>query len=294
MDPAFIRHNGKQLYSRDWFSCIQACQDEPRCISYNYERSAHANGLCELNDCGVEDLCDRDKSLIYSVGFVFQQIRESNDENKCSLDKPVPTAPPQNVTVVNKTSTSIFITWDAVPPNQRSGEILGYKVSYTFRKKPARMRTVGAQTIYTNLTVLQKFRRYNITVMAYNQHGDGPPSKALRVRTDEDIPNGHPRNLTAVNKTSTSILVTWDEVLRGKREGHIDKYKMFSTAPTGEGGHSQDCSFKDPNSCFHYFCCDSGGAVRHKECSPTGTEFTNSSAPGDTPCSNPSEPYCSV
>ena len=67
----------QQLYARDWFNCIQACYDEPRCISYNYERSAGANGLCELNDCGVEDLCDRDKSLIYSVGFVFQQIRVS-------------------------------------------------------------------------------------------------------------------------------------------------------------------------------------------------------------------------
>ena len=74
-----VGHVFQQLYSRDWFSCIQACQDEPRCISYNYERSApRANGLCELNDCGVEDLCDRDKSLLYSVGFVFQQIRESN------------------------------------------------------------------------------------------------------------------------------------------------------------------------------------------------------------------------
>ncbi|KAJ7357592.1 hypothetical protein OS493_024405 [Desmophyllum pertusum] len=74
-----VGHVFQQLYSRDWFSCIQACQDEPRCISYNYERSARVNGQCELNDCGVEDLCDRDKSLIYSVGFVFQQIRE----NKC-------------------------------------------------------------------------------------------------------------------------------------------------------------------------------------------------------------------
>ena len=66
----------QQLYARDWFNCIQACHDEPRCISYNYERSAGANGLCELNDGGVEDLCGRDKSLIYSVGFVFEQIRE--------------------------------------------------------------------------------------------------------------------------------------------------------------------------------------------------------------------------
>ena len=66
----------QQLQARDWFSCIQACHDEPRCISYNYERSAGANGLCELNDCGVKDLCDRNNSLIYSLGFVFQQIRQ--------------------------------------------------------------------------------------------------------------------------------------------------------------------------------------------------------------------------
>ena len=72
-----VGHIFQQLHARDWFSCIQACQDEPRCISYNYERSAGANGLCELNECGVEDLCDRQSSLISSKGFVFQQIRES-------------------------------------------------------------------------------------------------------------------------------------------------------------------------------------------------------------------------
>ncbi|KAL9978877.1 hypothetical protein ACROYT_G016459 [Oculina patagonica] len=59
-----------------------ACHDEPRCISYNYERSAGANGLCELNDCGVEDR-NRDKSLIYSKGFVFQQIREGKYYKSC-------------------------------------------------------------------------------------------------------------------------------------------------------------------------------------------------------------------
>ena len=39
--------------------------------------SAGANGLCELNDNGAESFCERDKSLLYSKGFVFQQIRES-------------------------------------------------------------------------------------------------------------------------------------------------------------------------------------------------------------------------
>ena len=72
-----VDHVFQQLFGRDWFNCIQACHDEPRCISYNYQRSVGANGLCELNDYGVEDLCDRSKSLIYSLGFVFQQIRQS-------------------------------------------------------------------------------------------------------------------------------------------------------------------------------------------------------------------------
>ena len=61
----------------DWFNCLQTCHDDPRCISYNYQRSAEANGLCELNDCGVEDFCDREGSIFYSPGFVFQQIRTS-------------------------------------------------------------------------------------------------------------------------------------------------------------------------------------------------------------------------
>ena len=68
-----VGHVFQTLYATDWLNCIQACHYEPRCISYNYQRSAGANGLCELNDCGVED---RDKLLIYSPGFVSQQIRE--------------------------------------------------------------------------------------------------------------------------------------------------------------------------------------------------------------------------
>jgi len=71
-----VGHVFQQIHARDWFNCIQACHDEPRCISYNYQRSAGDNGLCELNDNGAESFCDREKSLIYSKGFVFQQIRE--------------------------------------------------------------------------------------------------------------------------------------------------------------------------------------------------------------------------
>ena len=65
----------KRLHTGDWLNCIQACQDEASCISYNYDRASSGNGLCELNECGLEVTCDRDGSLIYSAGFLFQQIR---------------------------------------------------------------------------------------------------------------------------------------------------------------------------------------------------------------------------
>ena len=77
-DRVLVGHVFQQFYAGDWFKCIQTCHDEPRCTSYNYQRSAGANGLCELHDCGGKCLGDKDKSLLVSnKGFVFQQIRET-------------------------------------------------------------------------------------------------------------------------------------------------------------------------------------------------------------------------
>jgi len=99
----------------------------------------------------------------------------------------VPTAFPQNVTAVNQTSTSIFITWDAVSSNQRNGKILGYKVRFTFLfndgRKTNEVRVAMAET---NLTGLRKNQKHAITVLAYNECGDGPLSDVLYVKTDED------------------------------------------------------------------------------------------------------------
>lgn len=76
----------QRFCARDWFNCVQACHDEPGCISYNYERSAGANGLCELNHCGVEELSYRNRLLIYSSGFVYQKIRKGKVSFTLGLD----------------------------------------------------------------------------------------------------------------------------------------------------------------------------------------------------------------
>lgn len=77
-DYVLVGHVFQTVYTNDWFSCLQICHHEPRCTSYNFKISSEAKSLCELNDIGLEDLCDRDKCLIYSPGFVFQQLKEVN------------------------------------------------------------------------------------------------------------------------------------------------------------------------------------------------------------------------
>ena len=47
-------------------------------------------------------------------------------------------------------------------------------------------RVVRAPLPYINLTGLKIHRRYNITVLAFNQCGDGPSSAMLSAKTDED------------------------------------------------------------------------------------------------------------
>ena len=99
----------------------------------------------------------------------------------------MPAASPQNVTAVNQTFTSIFITWDAVSSNQRNGKILGYKVQYTFLFNDGRTTNeVSVAMAETNLTSLGKNQKHAITVLAYNECGNGPLGDVLYVKTDED------------------------------------------------------------------------------------------------------------
>ena len=89
---------------------------------------------------------------------------------------------------MNKTITSLFITWDVVPTNQNLELIPEFKVIYSLRldKKEINRRVVRAPLPYINLTGLKIHRRYNITVLAFNQCGDGPSSAMLSAKTDED------------------------------------------------------------------------------------------------------------
>lgn len=120
------------------------------------------------------------------VFFLYIEKRQQPRWKKKTFSFSGPNDYPLNVRQLNQTTQSIFITWDAVEDNEKNGKILSYKITYTpFNgKNSPRTINVTAPIVQANLTQLVSYRRYNITVLASNEHGDGPGSDSVIVRTD--------------------------------------------------------------------------------------------------------------
>ena len=98
-----------------------------------------------------------------------------------------PDGAPQNLTAVNKTSTSILVTWDEVPNDRRHGPILKYEVDYTSTASyVTNSKEVQAPTQYLEIDGLEQNTNYTITVMASTSKGYGPASEPIFVDTDQD------------------------------------------------------------------------------------------------------------
>ena len=96
----------------------------------------------------------------------------------------VPVGMPQNVLVVAH-SRMIYILWN--PPNamDRSGNITGYTVSKS-SKNSEEINQFFTKSENFNLTSLQAFTTYTLSVAAQTAVGTGPFSKAMNVTTLED------------------------------------------------------------------------------------------------------------
>ncbi|KAL9957849.1 hypothetical protein ACROYT_G034798 [Oculina patagonica] len=103
-------------------------------------------------------------------------------------DESVPSAPPTNVTVLEKSSTtSLSIQWMKVPDNETNGHLTGYVVSYQAVKiggkkvvdEVVRKRTVGSGTYSLVLDDLQSFTTYEIRVAARTRRGEGVYSQPI-------------------------------------------------------------------------------------------------------------------
>ena len=67
-------HVFKTYVGMEWLSCIQECNNEAICFSYNF---FPAEKICELNNSGLKDRCDADNNLIRRTGWIYHEIDTS-------------------------------------------------------------------------------------------------------------------------------------------------------------------------------------------------------------------------
>ena len=90
-----------------------------------------------------------------------------------------PDAPPENVTAVSKTFSSIDVSWEPVPEAKQNGNITEYEVEVWknvsgVRENQTIVPTENVSVVVQNLTM---FVEYWIAVRAYTRKGPGPYSK---------------------------------------------------------------------------------------------------------------------
>ena len=96
---------------------------------------------------------------------------------------PVPSAP-LDITRVNSSSSSIYISWK--PPSTSNGVLISYTVTYTRLDTNVILDlTTLPDVTSVDLTMLLAFVIYRITVRAATSVGSGPDSEPLTVRTEQ-------------------------------------------------------------------------------------------------------------
>jgi len=77
--------------------------------------------------------------------------------------------------------------WDDVPTDQQNGIITGYTITYQSQTENDNGSVqVNSSARQTELTNLNEYVNYNITVFASTLKGDGPRTGPIVVRTDQD------------------------------------------------------------------------------------------------------------
>ncbi|XP_061085824.1 phosphatidylinositol phosphatase PTPRQ [Conger conger] len=175
-----------------------------------------------------------------TVTSVILEVDEDSQYNATvsSWTRLVPTDPPQNVSYVILSPTSIQVRWS--PPTQPNGVIEFYTIYYTDNSTVLAQRVNvsegppgGAESQFSAvLEGLSKGTEYSVWMSSSTPHGEGDArSDIVNLYTMEDVPDGPIYNLTAKNISSTIVLVTWDPPLspNGKVTYHLSLEEEHKT-----------------------------------------------------------------
>ncbi|XP_063783788.1 phosphatidylinositol phosphatase PTPRQ [Pseudophryne corroboree] len=144
--------------------------------------------------------------VVVSGHTVSGDGNQTSDILYISTMEDVPDDPPHNLSYRSLNSTSIQLFYS--PPSSSNGIIRSYYIACI--GAAGRFQYFTSSDLSAILGGLKKYSEYAITVSASTSVGLGPrKSSSLFVRTDEDVPDSAPENITYRNVSSTEINVSY-------------------------------------------------------------------------------------
>ncbi|XP_076363673.1 cell adhesion molecule Dscam1-like isoform X12 [Tachypleus tridentatus] len=139
-----------------------------------------------------------------------------------------PEAPPVDIEVEPVDSHTLQISWKPPPTDTWNGQLKGYHVGYKVEGLASQLsyETVIKTNLREEKTLLRNLlpsTRYSVSVNAFNNAGDGPPSEELVTSTLNGDPP-QPPEVKVKNVSQTSVTVMWSP--RIDTQGSVRQYVL--------------------------------------------------------------------
>ncbi|XP_034671220.1 protein sidekick isoform X8 [Drosophila subobscura] len=189
----------------------------------------------------IQELITWKDYIVQIAAFNNMGVGVYTEGAKIKTKEGVPEAPPTNVKVTALNSTAAQITWKPPNPQQINGINQGYKIQAWQRRHvdgeerdiERRMMTVPPSLIdplaeqSTVLGGLDKFAKFNVTVLCFTDPGDGVASQMVPVETLDDVPD----EITALHfddVSDRSVKVLWapPRFANGILTGYTVRYQV--------------------------------------------------------------------
>ncbi|XP_074632381.1 uncharacterized protein LOC141890705 isoform X2 [Acropora palmata] len=214
------KENGIILQHKASFSAINGAHSGNKSFEANTSQGV-IDGLYPFKEYAIR----LSVSTIKGFGPISEVVHVTTEEAPPGL-------PPSKFHGVNSSSTSIVLSWDAIPPSQVAGILTSFYISY-------RQINTNDNTTYeiavpiTNLTYeitnLRKYTNYSLEIKGATKFR-GINTQPIIISTDEDVPSLPPQNIEAQNSSSTKIFVQWNPIPTDFIHGILLGFKLLYRA----------------------------------------------------------------
>uniref|UniRef100_A0A8C2FTL3 protein-tyrosine-phosphatase n=1 Tax=Cyprinus carpio TaxID=7962 RepID=A0A8C2FTL3_CYPCA len=170
--------------------------------------------------------------------YIFQLAARSKHGLGAFTSEITSIPPPQEVTCLSPSSTSLLLSW-APPLTDENAGITGYSIRYVAverEKDPVqRIADIPSNCFRYRIEGLKKGTLYSVTVAAHTDTGQGPESLPILIRTEEDVPSAPPQSVDVVVLNATSARVSWKPPVAERQHGKIRGYQVtYARRTAGE------------------------------------------------------------